>query len=183
MLKKLKKMDNPRRPVASDRKARAESIEAILKALRVTYQSVQAHSQHIEKMCGVSAAQLWAMWELHKTPGMSVSDLASTLLIHRSTSSNMLDKLERKKLIRRERTGPDQRVVRLYLTSAGHDLLTDAPRPAQGLVVDALQQLPDKVLHCLSSDLSSFVELLKIRNQRAASIPLSERVRWGAAAE
>jgi len=174
MVMKGKQTDNAKKAAGASRDLRAQAIEAILKALRITYQSVQAHSQTIEKSCGVSAAQLWAMWELHNTPGLSVSDLASALVIHRSTSSNMLDKLERKKLVRRERLDPDQRVVRLYLTPEGIELLSGAPRPAQGPLTEALHSLPDDTLHCLSSNLAKLLASLMVVDEQAAAIPISE---------
>jgi len=104
---------------------------------------------------------------------VSVSDLASALVILRSTSSNMLDKLEKKKLVRRERLNSDQRVVRLYLTTEGVELLTNAPRPAQGTLTEVLHSLPDDTLHCLSSDLANLLASLTVVDEQAAGIPSS----------
>jgi len=90
-----------------------------LRQFRVIFGAVRQHFQAVEKACGVSGAQIWAMAALHQTPGMKVSELAQALSIHASTASNLLDKIEKSGLIRRERNSVDQRVVRLYLTDAG----------------------------------------------------------------
>ena len=154
---------------ASDR---ADRVRSVLLALRVLIRAVQDYSRWVESQCGLSSAQLWALWELFATPGMKVSDLAAALYVHQSTASNMLDKLELRGLVERRRGGPDQRVVRLYLSSAGVDLLATAPRPAQGALNAALQQLPDATLRRLSTDLEALVAALQFKDPKAALKPL-----------
>lgn len=158
-------------PIANDRDALAKDA---LQHLRVIVRTTQAHSRWIEKSSGVSGAQLWAMWELFATPGQKVSELSRALSIHQSTASNMLDKLEEKQLIRRDRSGPDQRVVQLFLTGKGTDLLSDAPRPAQGAIYDALRSMPDQDLKQLNAGLISLMDNMKIAEEQAAMQPISE---------
>ena len=153
---------------------RAECVNRIVQDLRVVFRTVQAHSRWVEKQCGVSGAQLWALWELFAAPGLKVSELSEALAIHRSTASNLLDKLESKELIRRERGGPDQRVVRLYLTPQGADLLASAPRPAQGALRHALFELPDGTLSTLQSALDQLADAMAAPGTDAALHPLSE---------
>ena len=113
---------------------------AVLQQFRELFRVSQQHFQRIESSCGVSGAQLWALSELKAAPGLTVSGLARALSIHLSTSSNLLDKLEAQELIRRERKGADQRVVQVYLTKAGQQLLRKAPKPVEGVIPDALGQ-------------------------------------------
>ena len=146
----------------------------IVQRLRVVFRSIQEHSRWVEKQCGVSAAQLWAMWELSSTPGLRVSELSKALAIHQSTASNMLDKLEKKGLVKRERDEVDQRVVRLYLTEAGWDLVEKAPRPARGALSDALQRLSPLDLAALDATLGELVAAMTVRPHDAAHKPLSD---------
>ena len=139
---------------ANESPERTEKMRDVLQQLRVLFRSIQAHSRWVEKQCGVSASQLWALWELHSEPGLRVSDLSRVMSLHQSTASNMLDKLEAKDLIRRERSGSDQRVVRLYLTEEGEAVLNKAPEHAQGAIMSALIKLPDDALDELSDGLS-----------------------------
>lgn len=149
-------------PAAADVGApRAAYTDAIVRSLRIVVQAKQAHSRWVEKQCGVSAAQLWAMWLLHeKSPGLRVSDLSALMSIHPSTASNMLDKLQSKGLIRRERATVDQRVVRLHLTAEGERLLEAAPQPPQGHVTQAIQRLSDAQLAALAGTLDTLVEAM-----------------------
>jgi len=153
--------------------ANRETIrQAIVQDLRVVVKTTQAHSRWIEKQCGVSGVQLWAMWQLFAEPGQKVSDLSKALSIHQSTASNMLDKLEDKKLIRRDRSGPDQRVVQLYLTDKGTALLSDAPRPAQGPVTDALNRMTDDELNKLQSGLQALIQHMAVAAEDGALTPI-----------
>lgn len=158
---------------AADAADRDAHVRSVVKGFRVVFRTIQEHSRWVEKQCGVSAAQLWAMWELHAKPGMRVSELSGAMSIHQSTASNLLDKLERKRLLRRERRGPDHRVVHLYLTDTGVELVRGAPRPAQGALSSALAMLSDDVLQQLDANVSALAALMDVDNPKAALEPLS----------
>lgn len=148
-------------------------FQAVLKNLRIIFRSVQNYSRKVEKESGISSAQLWMLWELGNDPGLTVSRLAKVLSIHQSTCSNMLDKLQQKGLICRDRNGSDQRVVRLFLTASGTALLDKAPRPAQGVLADVLLRLPDTTLAELDSGLGQLVFALKIKDKEDGKIPIT----------
>lgn len=145
-----------------------------LRQFRVIFGTVRQHFKAIEKACGVSGAQIWAMAALRQTPGMKVSELAQALSIHASTASNLLDKIEKAGLIRRERNTVDQRVVKLYLTEAGEKALEKAPQPLTGILTHALGQLPGDVLDRLNQDLAALIAQMGAINTRDAQKPLSE---------
>lgn len=153
---------------------RAEAVREVLKNFRVVFRSVQKHSHWVETQCGVSGAQLWAMWELLISPGLKVSELSRMLSIHPSTASNLLDKLEKRGLVKRERRGPDQRVVRLFLTTEGLEIINRAPRPAQGVLTDTLCRLPDNTLQDLRHCLAQLVSQINLKDEAAALQPLSD---------
>lgn len=153
-------------------KQRTHQIQSITSHLRVLFKSIQQHSKNVEKECGLTSAMLWMMWELFTTPGIKVSELAKALSIHASTCSNLLDKLENKKLIERRRNGQDQRVVHLYITDKGAALLAKAPRPAQGALSGALEKLADDDLHKLVDGLKVLVNSLQTKDEDAVYKPI-----------
>ena len=151
---------------------RFQRLQAILKDFRVIFRASQAHARWVEKECGLSSAQLWMMWELFNAPGLRVSELARILSIHPSTCSNMLDKLQKKEFISRDRSEKDQRSVHLNLTDTGAQLLAKAPRPAQGVLADVLLRLPDASLSCLETGLKEFTNALRRYNKEDGLIPI-----------
>jgi DNA-binding MarR family transcriptional regulator len=136
-----------------------ESLE-VLQRLRLVTRAAQRHSQWIERHSGVSGAQLWALQELADAPGLKVGELAARLAIHQSTASNMLDRLEARGLVRRERRERDQRVVRLHLTPAGEEVLAKAPVPARGVLTEALRHLPGPVVNHLNAALVALISAM-----------------------
>lgn len=117
--------------------ARDQQARNVVQPLRIVNRAMQEHSRWAERQCWVSAAQLWALLELAAQPGLRVSELSQALALHQSTTSNLLDKLEKKALVERQRGGPDQRVVQVYLSDAGQEIVARAPQPAQGAVSSA----------------------------------------------
>ncbi|MEJ2033422.1 MAG: MarR family winged helix-turn-helix transcriptional regulator [Deltaproteobacteria bacterium] len=152
---------------------RDEQTASVLQNLRILVQAIQAYSKWVEKQVGISATQLWVMDELAVNTEMRISGVAKALSIHQSTSSNLLDKLERKGLVARKRGGPDQRVVRVYLTEQGSALLARVPRPAHGPVTEALHQLPDQILTSLAENMEELVACLPVRDKQAGMKPMS----------
>jgi DNA-binding MarR family transcriptional regulator len=151
---------------------RQNCMHNITKQLRVIFRAVQAHSKTVERNCGLSSAKLWMLWELFTSPGLKVSELARSLTIHPSTCSNMLDQLEGKGLIRRDRSKVDQRAVHLYLTDQGTKLLATAPRPAQGTLSEALERLSDGHLTCLEEGLNVLIDAMLVKDEEAGLVPI-----------
>ena len=118
-----------------------------LRLFRVIFGAVRQHFKAVGKACGVSGAQIWAMAALRQHPGMKVSELAQALSIHASTASNLLDKIEKAGLVRRERNHVDQRVVPLYLTAEGEQALEKAPQPQTGILTHVLGRTLSAALH------------------------------------
>ncbi|WP_232362491.1 MarR family winged helix-turn-helix transcriptional regulator [Desulfogranum mediterraneum] len=140
----------------------------------MVFRAIQAHSKYVEKECGLSSAKLWMLYELNNNPGLKVSQLASLLTIHPSTCSNMLDKLQDRGLVYRDRSKQDQRAVHLYLTEDGIRLLKNAPQPAQGTLSNALEQLPEDELRALEEGLEKLVPALTGKGKTpAAQVPIA----------
>ena len=148
--------------------------QTITKQLRILLRAVQAHSRTVEKMCGLSSAQLWMLHEVSSSDGIKVSELATTLSIHRSTSSNMLDKLEKKNLISRDRSKLDQRSVHIYITQQGKELLAQAPSPPQGQLSNTLTKLTGEQVSNLETSLQVFIDTLHFDDVKASMTPIQE---------
>jgi len=145
-----------------------------LQKFRIVFSSVKKHFRDVEALCGVSGVHLWAIAEISHNPGLRVTELAQSLSMHQSTTSNLLGEIERMGYIKKERTRDDQRVVRLYLTKKGDGLVARAPRPMIGVLPDALQRLPDKKLVSLNDSMDALIALMQHKDKSAATRPLSE---------
>ena len=90
---------------------------------------------------GMSGSQLWAFCLIAAQPGLRISDMAEAMHIHHSSASNLLDKIEARGLIRRERQAKDSRVVRLWLTAQGQLLQQETSALVQVKLRQALAAL------------------------------------------
>lgn len=146
----------------------------VLKKFRIIYGSVRQHFREIEQTCGVTGSQLWILQEVSNIPGIGISELADRLSIHQSTASQLVEKLVARDLINKERSKEDQRRVGLRLTEEASRLLKNAPGPAEGILPEALQALPESTLLALDNSLISVIGQLRIRDDKLADRPLSE---------
>lgn len=144
----------------------------ILKKLRIVIRAAQRHSVWTEKKCGVSGAQLWVMQELHEIPGLRVGEIAGKLAVHQTTVSNLLDVLEKRGLVIKTRDPADQRAVKLELSPRGNELLAAAPKPARGLLPEALRQLKPEQLADLSCGLDELLNSIGILDESHGLQPL-----------
>jgi len=143
-----------------------------LKKLRIVIRAAQRHSAWIEKQCGVSGAQLWLMQELHDMPGMRVGQLAVKLAIHQTTVSNLVDSLAKRGYVIKTRDPGDQRAVMLSLSETGEELLLQAPKPARGLLPEALNQMESAKLTLLDNGLQGLLDTIGLIDEGFGAQPL-----------
>lgn len=146
---------------------------AVLMKFRMIVNTAKRHYRWIEKECGVNGAHLWALWEIGRTRGMRVSQLSAALAMHQSTASNLLDKLVRTKLVTRNRLPEDQRVVTLALTPKGRTVLKRAPKPARGILPEALHGLPPATLAKLDESLLALLKGMNAGDKSGKATPLA----------
>ncbi len=146
----------------------------VLKKFRIIYGSVRQQFREIEQTCGVTGSQLWIMREVAATPGIGVTELAERLSIHQSTGSQLVEKLVARNLVIKERSKEDQRRVGLWVTKEASALLVNAPGPAEGVLPQALQALPESALISLDNALIEVIGQLRITDDRFADKPLSD---------
>lgn len=146
----------------------------VLRKFRLIYGSVKQHFREVEKACGISGSQLWILRDIAASPGTGVSRLAERLSIHQSTCSLLVEKLVGAGLVSKTRSTADQRRVGLEITRAGKQRLKVAPGPAEGMLPDALRQLPEVALKTLQVNLDQLISHLTTRDETDAEKPLAD---------
>jgi len=135
----------------------------VLMHFRQIVNAAKRHFQSVQNEGGITDAQLWALWQIDTKQGLSAGELARHMSIHQSTASNLVHHLVARGLVYRTRTGLDQRVVRMFSTSAGKAILKKAPGPMHGVLPDAVYQLPD-------TELRRLCEALELLSRRIISL-------------
>jgi DNA-binding MarR family transcriptional regulator len=115
---------------------------AIVVGLRRIVRALELYSADVRRDYGLTAPQLWALKTLARTGPVTTGELAQALLVHQSSTSLLVARLERRGLVRRTRQRHDRRFVRIDLTERGQALAAEAPEPAQGRLLHGLGAMP-----------------------------------------
>ena len=124
----------------SDRERAA--VADVVRRLHGIFKTVDTFSREVLQDFGVTGPQLWALREIRKAGGLTIGELADRLYLHISTVSGILDRLEARHLVKRERDSEDRRLVRLKVTRKGKEILSKAPEPPRSKVLRGVRLLP-----------------------------------------
>ena len=133
----------------------------VLRKLRLAIRAASHHTSWIENQYGINGAQLSIMHELHDRVSLRVGELAESLTIHRTTTSNLVDDLERRRFVTKVRDQGDQRAVIVTLTREGEAMLLNAPRHARGLLPEALARMDEACLRQLADGLQALIDSIE----------------------
>lgn len=145
----------------------------VLRRFRIVFNAVRTHFKQVEKQVGLGGAQVWALSVIRDQPGVGLGELAHRMDVHQSTASNLVKGLLTKGLIQAEKGQADKRQVRLSVLPTALALLDKAPGPFEGVLPDALAQLPEHTLQQLDNNLAELIALLFV-DEVASNIPLGE---------
>jgi len=133
----------------------------IVNGLRRIVRAIELYSQEIYKGFGLTGPQLWALKTLSRRGALATTDLATALAVQPSTLSVLVDRLEKRGLVRRDRPRADRRFVEIGLTSQGAALAARAPEPAQGRLLHGLRSRSTRELRAIRSSVDRLVEMME----------------------
>lgn len=107
------------------------SIEEVLVALRRVIRATDLHSKHLAKTTGLTAPQILLMQTIRDKGQVTIGELANKVSLSQATVTSILDRLEKREMVYRERSKEDKRKVHAYLTDQATDILKEAPIPLQ----------------------------------------------------
>jgi hypothetical protein len=94
-------------PVKIDRITRAAAISEILQSLRLVSKMIQDYSHEVRDGFGITGPQLSVLKTIAQNEGLNLSVLAEKMYLHPSTVSGLIDRLEKKGYLKRQRpAGP-----------------------------------------------------------------------------
>ena len=158
---------------AQDTPLPAVTNAQVLRRFRVVFNTVRGHFQQVEKQAGVGGAQVWALSVIRDQPGIGMGGLAKSMDIHQSTASNLVKALQKKDMLSMTKAVVDRRNVELTILPAGLAVLAKVTGPFEGVLPEALGQLPPETLARMDRDLNELIQLLKA-DEKAGGIPLGQ---------
>lgn len=103
--------------------------------LRQIIRATDMQDKEISRSTGLTLPQLMTMQALRLKAPMTTGELAKEITLTQATVTSILDRLEKKTLITRERGQDDKRKVWINLSPEGVDLMKGAPTTHQDMFI------------------------------------------------
>ena len=132
----------------------------ILRALRRITRSIALHSRQLSAGSKITAPQLVCLRTVIDKGPLTATMISREMHVSPSTVVGVLDRLEDKALVVRERCREDRRIVHVSATEAGKQLAKNTPSPLQQTLSEALQQLPEAEQLQITTALERVVALI-----------------------
>lgn len=115
----------------------------ILRALRRITRSIALHSRRLSAGSNITSPQLVCLRTVIDKGPMTATAISREMHVSPSTIVGVLDRLEDKGLVVRERSREDRRIIFVSVTEAGKELAQNTPSPLQQKLSEALRELPE----------------------------------------
>lgn len=139
-------------------------ISETVQSLRRIFRAIQDYSQDVSGSFGITGPQLWALKTISECESLSLGELSRKMYLHPSTVTGVVDRLEAKGFVSRDRDREDRRVVKVCLTPDGKELAKKAPNPVQGKMIYGLRNLGSEELHVIYRSVKKLAEIVEAEN-------------------
>ncbi len=99
----------------------------VLDTLRRMFRALEMQSRRLSRTHGLTGPQLVVLQEMIKHPDSGITELARNVRVSQATVTNIVDRLEQRGYVRRDRSGADKRRVLVSATPQGRNLLASNP--------------------------------------------------------
>ena len=148
----------------SRNKSSPDMVKEIIFLIRKLMHGAEMYTKELNKKYSITSAQLNCLVALYENEPLPPSQIAKHMMVKSSTVTGVIDRLERKGLVTRQRNSPDRRIINIQLTPDGKKMAKIAPPPIQQRVVDGLQQLNPKELNQIILSLTKLTKMLDLQD-------------------
>lgn len=142
----------------------------ILQSLRKIIRSVDLHSRKLSIQHDITAPQLITLLVVVEHGPLTIASISGEVHLSPSTLVGIIDRLEAKNYVVRERSAEDRRQVLISITEEGRAFAKQAPSPLQETLAEALNELNPLEQATISLSLERVVELMEAKELDAAPI-------------
>jgi DNA-binding MarR family transcriptional regulator len=142
----------------------SSASDAVLAALRKIIRSIELNSRSLVKRVGLTGPQLIILKEVSRMNASSIGEVARTISLSQATVTGIVERLEKRNLLRRRRSDVDRRKVMVEITQEGETLLQDAPPLMQEAFVDRFSRLPEWEQSMVLSALQLLVQVMDAKS-------------------
>jgi DNA-binding MarR family transcriptional regulator len=147
-----------------------QTHDQVLIALRQIIRAIDLHSKKLERESGLTGPQLLVMQIIYEEGPLTSGVLARSVSLSQATVTTILDRLEKKGYLTRERDTEDKRKVWVQLSDNGKQALQNAPTLLQESFVSSFAQLKDWEQSLILSSLQRIASMMQASELEAAPV-------------
>jgi MarR family transcriptional regulator, organic hydroperoxide resistance regulator len=127
-----------------------DPIPKIVSGLRHIARELSVHSKFIQDNYNITVPQLVCLREICDNKSISLGELTRSLHLNNSTVTGIIDRLEKRNLVRRVRQSRDRRQIHVEVTDEGKRFIKQAPKALQDHFIEQIRLMDplevDKIL-------------------------------------
>lgn len=140
------------------------SQKDIIHSIRRLMQGAELYNKEINKKYNISAAQVNCLLALYENGPLPPSQIAKIIMVNSSTVTSIIDRLEQKNLVERQRISQDRRIITVQLTESGKTLAKNAPSPIQQKIIDGVKRLTPQEVEHIVNGLNMLTNMLDVQD-------------------
>lgn len=144
--------------------------DEVLVALRKIIRATDLYSRKLSKFAGLTAPQLLIMQAIVGRGEMTMGEIAQQVSLSQATVTTILDRLEKRGLLHRQRGSSDKRRVYARLTAAGEEIIKESPAPLQQEFMERFEQLRDWEQSLILSSLQRVASMMNAEDIDASPV-------------
>lgn len=129
-------------------------VSDIEKSLRYIAHILKQKGREILNHYGITPPQFVALQWLLEEGDMTIGELSNKMYLACSTTTDLVDRMEKKELVIRVKDSKDRRVVRIHLLSEGERIIEDVIKKRQQYLQDLLKNFTEEEIDILEKSLS-----------------------------
>jgi DNA-binding MarR family transcriptional regulator len=142
----------------------------VLSALRRLIRATDLDSKRLARQTNLSTSQLLVLELLAEGPAQTVGGIADRVGLAQATATSLVDRLEERGLVSRQRSESDRRQVKVLLTAKGRSLQAEAPKALQTRFLANFSALQEWEKLAILSSLQRIAELMDAGDLDAAPV-------------
>ncbi|SDI59062.1 MarR family winged helix-turn-helix transcriptional regulator [Natribacillus halophilus] len=119
-------------------------VEDIEKSLRRISYTIKQQGREILNHFPITLPQFIALQYLQEKGDLTIGELSSTMYLAFSTTTDLVDRLEKNGLVERVKDQRDRRVVSVHILSRGEDIIREVIQKRQEYLNDILDNFSEK---------------------------------------
>jgi len=142
--------------------------ESVMIALRKIIQAIDMNSKKLVKRVGLTGPQLVILQEISNLGEVTAGEIAHAVSLSQATVTGILERMEKRGLLTRQRSDQDKRRIMVRITKNGQQVLDDAPPLMQEAFVERFSNLQEWEQTMILSGLQRLVSIMDAKAIQAA---------------